>query len=131
MSISCIFPDFLAKVSLHVQIFGFVILCQWRKNARPCVDLSIQPGDLVPGVRDHGLVRVRQVIGHTLVRFRGRQTVLAVGFNGQRLPHENLADSPVLPGQKVLMNRTLRLPGTLQFDIRPVRDDGHGILHHA
>ena len=29
------------------------------------------------------------------------------------------------------MQRPLRLPGALQLHIGPVRDDGHGVLHHA
>ena len=125
------FPDFLSQVRLYVQILRLVVFRQRSEHARPGVDLRIQPGNFIPGIRDHGLVGIGQIVGYILMGFRGRQGVVPTCFNGQRLPHENLADGPVLAGKKRFVQGPLRLPGTFQLDVSAIRNHGHGILHHA
>ena len=121
----------LVQIGPRIQVFGLVISGQRGQHARPGVDLGIQPCDLVPGVHDHRLVGIGQVFRHGTVGLRSSQAVGPFHLHRQGLSHENLADGSVLPGQKVLMQRPLRLSGALQLHIGPVRDDGHGVLHHA
>ena len=125
------FPDFLSQIRLYVQVLRFIVFRQRSEHARPGVDLGIQPGNFVPGIRDHRLVGIGQIVGHVRVCLCGRLRVLAFHFHGQRLPHENLTDSPVLAGKERLVQGPLRLPGPFQLDVCAIRNHGHGILHHA
>ena len=65
------------------------------------------------------------------MRLRRCLRILAFHFHCQGLTHEDLGDSPVLAGKKLLVELPLRLPGPFQLNVGAIGDHGYGILHHA